>query len=271
MFAKPPSPQPAATTQWTRPPMPQRARTLQDQAQQDLARLLRQLRAAPAETAVPRTPSAQAAPAPQPAPTPTASPVTATPSALRSLAPQPEPRELRATKTAISMVTAMSAVALALASLGFTVLSGDMARAQRALQAHDAHIEQIRSRQDALKKEVEGRLASMQVLLAEVKYPPSEFGQAQDLFRAGRYADAEAAYTAFLLRNPNSRMADVALNNAAVASAMRNNCGMAAAHVKKLKTQFPTSPFNAALASLVPDCLRYRAASRTLRSASSRP
>ncbi|PWF48348.1 hypothetical protein C7C56_012380 [Massilia glaciei] len=107
--------------------------------------------------------------------------------------------------------------------------------------------------------ELARRLETLQRALAEVKYPPAAFGAAQELFKAERYAQAETAYMAFLLRYPDSRVADVALHNAAIAAAMRHSCGMAAAYMQRLAARFPSSPLRTQGRELVPECHKLRA------------
>ena len=102
------------------------------------------------------------------------------------------------------------------------------------------------------------QISSLHSTVAEVKYPASEFAEAQQLFKLGRYSDAEASYRVYLLKYPGGRMEDVALHNAAVASAMRNNCNMAASYLTKLTARYPTSPLVAQSKSLVSMCAKLR-------------
>ena len=152
-------------------------------------------------------------------------------------------RKLVEHKAAIVVMAVLIALALAMAVIGQAVSSAGVERVASVVGLHAKKITSLEGQQIELAASTKRRLDAMQVTLAEVKYPPSDFGEASDLFKAGRYADAESAYHAFLLRNPNSRLADKALNNAAVAAAMHNNCGMADSYVKQLLLKFPKSPF----------------------------
>lgn len=152
-------------------------------------------------------------------------------------------RKLLEHKAALVVMAVLIALALAMAVIGQVVSSAGVERVASMVGLHTKKIASLEGQQTELMVSTQRRLEAMQVSLAEVKYPPSDFGEAADLFKAGRYADAESAYHAFLLRNPNSRLADKALHNAAVAAAMHNNCGMADSYVKQLQLKFPKSPF----------------------------
>lgn len=136
----------------------------------------------------------------------------------------------------------VSAVALFSSILVYQVHDGQLSNHNKELTQQRATVSKLAQDVRTHDTEIDMRLTALQRLIVEVKYPPPAFDEAQNLFRAGRYADAEAAYHAFLLRSPNSRVADVALHNAAVASAMQNNCTMSATYLSRLKKQFPDSP-----------------------------
>jgi TolA-binding protein len=152
-------------------------------------------------------------------------------------------RKLLEHKAALVVMTVLIALALAIAVIGQVVSSAGVERVATMVGLHTKKIASLEGQQTELMVSTQRRLEAMQVSLAEVKYPPSEFAEAGDLFKAGRYVDAESAYQAFLLRNPNSRLADKALHNAAVAAAMHNNCGMADSYIRQLQLKFPKSPF----------------------------
>ena len=151
-------------------------------------------------------------------------------------------RKLLEHQAALVVMAVLIALALAMAVIGQVVSSAGVERVATMVGLHAKKIASLEGQQTELMVSTQRRLEAMQVSLAEVKYPPSDFGEAADLFKAGRYADAESAYHAFLLRNPNSGLADKALHNAAVAAAMRNNCGMADSYVRQLQARFPMSP-----------------------------
>ena len=167
-------------------------------------------------------------------------------------------RKLLEHKAALVVVAVLVALALAMAVIGQVVSSADVERVASVVGLHAKKIASLEGQQTELEALTKRRLDAMQVYLAEVKYPPSEFAEAGDLFKAGRYADAESAYHAFLLRNPNSRLADKALHNAAVAAAMRNNCGVAASYVKQLQARFPVSPLTTSAKDLGTQCRNLR-------------
>lgn len=251
---------------------------LHKKAQDELARLLKRL-GHRAETARPAGPTlararptrAQAQSAPmwqeptftQPqtaAPTPPASPSAvahARPSVQASLHQGTQTsieRKLLEHKAALVVMAVLIALALAMAVIGQVISSASVERVATMVGLHAKKIASLEGQQTELVATTQRRLEAMQVSLAEVKYPPSEFGEAADLFKAGRYADAESAYHAFLLRNPNSRLADKALHNAAIAAAMHNNCVMADSYVKQLKLKFPKSPFAVNVKDLGSQC-----------------
>jgi TolA-binding protein len=148
----------------------------------------------------------------------------------------------------------LSAVALFSSILVYHLHDGQLTSQAKELTLQRNTVSKLALDVRAQGVETATRLAALQRLVAEVKYPPPAFDEAQNLVRAGRYADAEAAYHAFLLRSPDSRVADVALHNAAVASAMRNNCAMSATYLIRLKKQFPESPLLIQSKNLVSQC-----------------
>jgi len=168
-------------------------------------------------------------------------------------------RKLLEHKAALVVMAVLIALALAWSVIGQAVTSAGVERVAATVGLHAKKIVSLEGQQAALVTTITRRLDAMHLALAEVQYPPSEFAEAQNLFKAGRYADAESAYHAFLLHYPNSRVADKALNNAAVAAAMRNNCSMAESYVKQLQTQFPISPLRVATKDLASQCRKLRA------------
>ena len=126
------------------------------------------------------------------------------------------------------------------------------------LKANTIKLAELTAKQDELAKTVLQQIRSLHSTVAEVKYPSSEFADAQELFKLGRYADAESAYRVYLLKYPSGRMEDVALNNVAVAAAMRNNCSMAASYVTKLTTLYKYSPLVAQSKNLIAACNKLR-------------
>ncbi len=170
-------------------------------------------------------------------------------------------RKLLEHKAALVVMAVLVALALAMAVIGQAVSSAGVERVATIVGLHTKKIASLEGQQSELSAMTKRRLDSMQVSLAEVKYPPTEFAEAGDLFKAGRYADAESAYHAYLLRTPNSRVADLALHNAAVAAAMRNNCGMADSYVKQLQARFPVSPLNGSVKDLSSTCRKLTARS----------
>jgi hypothetical protein len=249
----PRSPRPSRPTR----PFP----TPHERAQFELARLLRHLRS-PAEPAGPRMPAAPPVSSPQPTP-PSSRQRPAMATAPRARASRlwrfPWPSPETGLRASVVLVATLAAGAFALAAIGFIVLSSDSGRIKAVMGKHSAEIVDLKARQDDLRSEVKTRVDNLQSLVTEVRYPPTLFGEAQDLFRAQRYGDAESAYMRFMMQSPSSRLADIALNNAAAAAAMHGNCDMAAAHARNLKTRFPGSPLNAKLASLQVECRKLRA------------
>ena len=153
----------------------------------------------------------------------------------------------------------LSAVALFSSMLVYHLHDGQLTNQAKELTQQRNTVSKLALDVRTQEVETATRLAALQRMAAEVKYPPPAFDDAQNLVRAGRYADAEAAYHAFLLRSPDSRVADVALHNAAVASAMRNNCAMSATYLIRLKKQFPESPLLIQSKNLVSQCNALRA------------
>ena len=78
-------------------------------------------------------------------------------------------------------------------------------------------------------------MANLHATVAEVKSPSNEFAEGQELFKLHRYADAESAYRAYLVRYPSGRMVDSALNNAAVASALQGKCETAKQYANRIE------------------------------------
>lgn len=142
-----------------------------------------------------------------------------------------------------SLATAGAALALFTSVLVYHLHDGQLTNHGKALAQQNNAITKLTQDTRVHKTETEARLADLQSLVAEVKYPPPELFDAQNLMRAGLYADAEATYRNFLTRAANSLTAEVALNNAAIAAAMQNNCSMSAMYLSRLKKQFPQSPF----------------------------
>lgn len=241
----------------------------QVRAQRDLAQLLWRLRHVPLECSgapqvraeVPRPAGGGAAP-PRSAAVPLQQTAQPTASASRTsaapgLTPALRPKEAREEAMPVALIAAVVAsAALAVAVIGHIVLASEGARLKTAQRDHGVAIGQLRSAQDRQRSEVDASLKAIQRLVAEVRYPHSAFGEAQDLFHARRYADAETAYRAFVVQNPTSRVADQALNNAAVAAAMLGNSTMAAAYVKQLAERFPASRHTARAGVIPKECRR---------------
>lgn len=167
-------------------------------------------------------------------------------------------RKLLEHKAALVVMAVLIALALAMAVIGQVVSSASVERVATMVGLHAKKIASLEGQQTELVATTQRRLEAMQVSLAEVKYPPSEFGEAAGLFKASRYTDAESAYRAFLLRNPNSRLADIALRNAAVAAAMNGNCMVAGTYLKQLDNQFKFSPLRSDTKDLVNQCQKLR-------------
>lgn len=101
-------------------------------------------------------------------------------------------------------------------------------------------------------------LAELKAQLAETKLPHDSFLTAQGLYQAGRFADAEAAYSRFLVEFPRSRVADIALLNSALASAHLGNCSMARSRLAQLQRAFPDNASIARHDQIVQSCLASR-------------
>lgn len=158
--------------------------------------------------------------------------------------------------TEIVLLSCLVALALALSTIGYHSLSADAARVRGSMQSHDTRLGALELQQQELRAEVQQRLKRLEAHVAEIQHPPPLFAQAQDLFGAGRHADAEAAYHRFLLQSPDSRVADVALNNAAVAAAMQGNCTMARSYARRLRETYPASPMGPRIANIESNCRR---------------
>lgn len=170
-------------------------------------------------------------------------------------------RKLLEHKAVLVVMAVMVAMALAWSIIGQTVTSAGVERVAATVGLHAKKIASLEGQQIDLVATTTRRLDAMQVALAEVKFPPSDFAEAGDMFKAGRYVDAESAYHAFLIRNPNSRLADKAISNAAVAAAMSGNCSSTGAYLKQLDNQFKFSPLRLATKDLVRQCQKLRASS----------
>lgn len=100
------------------------------------------------------------------------------------------------------------------------------------------------------------RIESLQAELREVRQPPSVLRDAQDLLRAGRYADAEAAFGRFLAENPHSRLADIALRESALAAVAAGKCNFAASRLVALRRIAPNDATALRANQIVADCRR---------------
>lgn len=142
-------------------------------------------------------------------------------------------------KVALVTVALIAVAALAMAVISNLTTESSLKTNNAQLKANTIKLAELTAKQDELAKTVLQQIRSLHSTVAEVKYPSSEFAEAQELFKLGRYADAESAYRVYLLKYPGGRMEDVALNNAAVAAAMRNNCRSVENYLKKLSDNFP--------------------------------
>ena len=161
-------------------------------------------------------------------------------------------------KVALVTVALIAVAALAMAVISNLTTESSLKTNNAQLKATTIKLAELTTKQDELAKTVLQQIRSLHSTVAEVKYPSSEFAEAQELFKLGRYADAESTYRVYLLKYPGGRMEDVALNNAAVAAAMRNNCSMAASYVTKLTTLYKHSPLVAQSKNLVATCTKLR-------------
>ena len=97
-------------------------------------------------------------------------------------------------------------------------------------------------------------LAILAESVAEVRRPPARFLVAQDLFQAGRYADAEALYGALLIERSASALTAPILVNSALANAMLGNCTMVKGRPNQLKIAAPRDPLLARVPVLAKEC-----------------
>ena len=157
-------------------------------------------------------------------------------------------------KVALVAVALLAAVALAHSVITNLTKESDLKTKDAQIRANTIRLADQSTKQAEEISSVLQQIRGLQATVAEVKYPSSEFAEAQELFKLGRYADAESAYRVYLLKYPGGRMEDVALNNAAVAAAMRNNCARTEHYVKQLRTKFPSSTLANNSKTLVARC-----------------
>jgi len=89
-------------------------------------------------------------------------------------------------KAVLVILAVLIALALATAVISHVVLSAGVERVASATGLHAKKIANLESQQTELAASTKRRLDAMQVSLAEVKYPPSEFAEAGELFKAER-------------------------------------------------------------------------------------
>lgn len=107
-------------------------------------------------------------------------------------------------------------------------------------------VERLETRVPALSRELQRsirdqdrRIAELHAEWTQFSRPSTVFTEAGDLMKAGRWVDAEAAYSRFLIQHPGSRLDDLALRGAAVAAAMAGNCNLATSRLATLRKRFP--------------------------------
>lgn len=161
-------------------------------------------------------------------------------------------------------LTARIALFIALVSvfvtLIFAALSGSIYSVVAArLISADMDRKDLRSQVTDWNKALKEQSRAAQAQLTELKSPPSRFAEAENLFTANRYAEAEGAYARFLVENPASRVADVALYHSALANAMLGNCTMITSRFKVLESQFLKSGYTQKYDQVLSSCLLIRA------------
>lgn len=122
------------------------------------------------------------------------------------------------------------------------VSEAKVGKLESTVTADHAITAQLNAGQKQLRADTAAAVEQMRQMVAEVKYPPSEYLDAVNAFKEQRYVVAESGFRSFVLKYPNSHVADKALLNAAVASAMHNSCDMAESYRAQLKQRFPSSP-----------------------------
>lgn len=162
------------------------------------------------------------------------------------------------------LLSTLVACAIAAGQFGLTLstkvdlaqVSQRLSRVEAGASSRDAFLREHVARQNATLAQLAGKFD-------EVRRPPSRFLVAQDLFQAGHYADAEAAYGAFLIERPGSALTPVVLAKSALANAMLGNCAMVQGRMKELKSASPNDPILIRGQRLMHECALQRAARRT--------
>lgn len=101
-------------------------------------------------------------------------------------------------------------------------------------------------------------MAELATKFEEVRRPPSKFLNAQDLFQAGRYAEAEGIYGALLAERPNSALVPVILGNSALANAMLGNCSMVQGRLNQMKKSAQGDALLRRAGQLLEECANQR-------------
>lgn len=204
----------------------------------------------------PRSPSAQ----PSQAPTAPSAPshtkaATATPvpkPSVRHTQPQPADDTLAAKAwreiSKIKLVLLFAVLVLGIGIFAIGIISAGASQSagntSKALATQKTTTDRLEASQKQLSKDTQATMLRLTQIVAEVQYPPSEFMEAQNAFKAQRYLEAENGYRSFVLKFPQSKVADKALLNATVAAAMRSNCGMANSYRARLLKDYAKSPLN---------------------------
>lgn len=151
----------------------------------------------------------------------------------------------------VALVLGIGIFAVGIISAGASQSAGTTSK---ALATQKTTTDRLEASQKQLSKDTQSTMQRLTQIVAEVQYPPSEFMDAQNAFKAQRYLEAESGYRSFVLKYPQSKVADKALLNAAVAAAMRNNCGMAESYQSRILQNYPNSPLLKEASSAVKLC-----------------
>jgi hypothetical protein len=102
------------------------------------------------------------------------------------------------------------------------------------------------------------KVAGIAAHLEEARHPSGEFKNAQDLMAAGRYVEAEAAYSALLASRPGSVLSPTIAANAALANAMLGKCSMMRTRLAQLTALRPQDQLLQHRELLAAECSRRR-------------
>lgn len=164
---------------------------------------------------------------------------------------KPKPKQKRISLRLI----AWSGFMLAAVSIGI----GSMATSKTTslstnLLTQNKKIADIEWNFDAAMTDQTKRITALAKEVDLISLPPQRFKDAQELFKLGKYAEAEAAYGRFISENPTSRLTEIALFNSAIANCQMNNMTMVKSRLEMLKQTRPNSELNTHASMLLKSC-----------------